>query len=98
MSGAEPALAVVGSFLTSAAPYLGAAATIYGVTQAKKAGSASAAAPPPPTLEAPTAAPTPTGGAAAAAQKASILKQLSMRGRAASILTDQSASSDKLGG
>lgn len=50
-----------------------------------------------PALTPPTAMPSPGDATAKAAERASIAEQLRRRGRASTILTDQSGTTDKLG-
>jgi hypothetical protein len=56
-----------------------------------------AAAPATPAVTPPTAMPTPGDAATKAAERASIAEQLRRRGRASTILTDQTGTTDKLG-
>ena len=51
-----------------------------------------------PAVTPPTAMPTPGDATTKAAERASIAEQLRRRGRASTILTDQEATTDKLGG
>ena len=60
--------------------------------------STPAAAPAAPAVTPPTAMPTPGDASTKAAERASIAEQLRRRGRASTILTDQAATTDKLGG
>lgn len=73
-----------------------AAATV--LTQVMKPNEHAAVAPPAPTVTPPTAMPTPGDAASKAVERASIAEQLRRRGRASSILTDQTGTTDKLGG
>ena len=60
--------------------------------------SSAAPAPPAPAVTPPTAMPVAGDAATKAAERASIAEQLRRRGRASTILTDQTGTSDKLGG
>ena len=68
------------------------------LSQMMKPDAVATAAPAAPAVTTPTAMPTPGDAASKAAERASIAEQLRRRGRASTILTDQAATTDKLGG
>ena len=74
------------------------AAGVVGTVAASALAPKPGGTPPPPTLTAPTVMPTPGDDAARAAKRQSLADQMARQGRASTILTDQSATSDKLGG
>ena len=68
------------------------------LTQMMKPDAAVAPAPATPAVTPPTAMPTPGDATTKALERASIAEQLRRRGRASTILTNQAATTDKLGG
>jgi len=67
------------------------------IQQIMKPSQSSAPATPAPTLAAPTPMPTPGDDAAKAQKRKSLMDQMARQGRASTILTDQTGTSDKLG-
>lgn len=96
---AGPAFADIGSLFMAFLPSLfgGAASGLLGALFGGGGDKQQEQAPPPPQVEAPTPMPTPDDAAVQEAKRRSVLAQVQRQGRASTILTADSGSSDRMG-